>query len=497
LGGRTSRLPVILDGLGLVLVVVSVAFLGPIWTGVWFHEDIGTVLAAYGVPLAICLALGLSLRLLMHGRYGDIRPAEAMVMVALAWLVIATISAIPFLAIGVIKSPVDAFFESMSGWSSTGATVMVGLDHMDKSILLWRALSQWLGGMGVIVTAVAILSRFFGGRAKPLMMQAEIAGHQVTRMAPRLEQTARLLWGIYIFFSIIGIAALAIVGHFTSPRMGLFDAICHVFAAIPGGGFGTKDASVGYWNSPAIEFVLIMVMLVGAINFTLHYKALTGDWRSYYKDPEFRFFMLFLAFAIVFITGDLAVRNIYPIAESFRYSAFHVVSMITTTGFASADFARWPYASQFLLMIVAILGSMMGSTSGALKMVRVMVVLKSMRMLIQKAIHGHGVFYVKIGNTRLTDEQVANTLTYVLLYVITLGVGTIILAATGADLVTSSSATVVCLGNTGPGLAMVGPATTYAILSPVAKFTLSIIMWLGRLEILGCLLLFHPSVLKD
>jgi trk system potassium uptake protein TrkH len=491
------RFPVILDGLGLVLIAVSLAFLGPIWTGVWFHEAMGSLLLAYGIPLILCLAIGLLLRLLMHGSYLDIRPGEAMAMVALAWLAIAAISAIPFLALGVIKSPVDAFFESMAGWSSCGATVITGLDHTAKSILLWRALSQWLGGMGVIVTSVAILSRFFGGRAKPLLLQAELPGHTVTRMAPRLEQTARLLWAIYILFTVMGIAALALVGHFITPRLGLFDAICHVFTAIPGGGFGTKDASVGYWDSPAVEFVLMLVMLAGAINFTLHYKALHGNWRAYLRDPEFRFFMLVLAFFIVFITGDLAVRNVYSLGDSLRYSAFHTVSAFTTTGFASADFAKWPYASQFMLLIAMILGGMMGSTSGALKMTRVMIVLKSVRVLFQKAIHHQGVFYVKIGNEKLTDEQVGHTLTYVIMYFMTLGVGTIVVAMTGMDLVTASSATVSCMGTVGPGLNLVGPATTYALLSPVAKFTLSIIMWLGRLEILGCLLLFHPSMLKE
>jgi len=488
---------VILDGLGVVLLAFSVAFLAPIWAGVWYHEVAGKLFMAYGIPIVICLVLGLLFRYYFHEQFEQVRTGEALVLVSLGWLVIAAIGAIPFLALGVLKSPIDAFFESMSGFTTTGATVIVGLEWLPKSILMWRATIQWVGGMGIIVLSVAVLSRFLGGRMKPLMMQAEMPGHQVARMAPRLAQTARLLWAIYILFTVTGIAALAIVGHYSSPRMGLFDAMCHVMTALPTGGFSSYDASVGHWNSPAIEFVLIVIMLLGGTNFVLHYKALGGDWRAFLRDPEFRFFMLVIAFGVVFITGDLAVRNVYTLGESFRYSSFHVVSVITTTGFASDNFNLWPVSSQLMLLLLMLVGSMMGSTGGGLKIARTLIILKSIRVMLLKSIHTRGVFYVKIGNVKLSDEQVSHTTTYVMSYLLIIGGAALLVTMTGADLVTSISATVSCMGNVGPGLAIVGPATTYATLTGAAKLVLSLLMWIGRLEILGCLLLFTPSSWKE
>jgi trk system potassium uptake protein TrkH len=491
------RLPTILDGLGLILAIFSLAFLAPIWTGVWYDEPGGRLVLAYGVPIAICLTLGLGLRALMHGRYEQIRSGEALVLVALAWMAVALVSAIPFLGIGVLDSPVDAFFESMSGFTSTGATVITGLDEAPKSILLWRAMSQWLGGMGVIVLSVAVLSRFFGGGAAALIMRAEAAGHTVSRMAPRIAQTARLLWGIYMLFTIAEVAMLLLVGRVVGKEVTLFDAVCHAFATLPGGGFGTHDNNVAYWNSPAIESVLVIFMLAGATSFLLHYRALHLDWRAYLRDPEFRFWMMVIALAIVFVTGDLAVRGIYTVDASFRYSVFNVVSLITTTGFTNVDYNLWPASSQLVLLSLIIMGSMMGSTSGALKMTRVMIMLKSVRVLVSKLIHPHAVVRVKLGNIVITDEHVANTGTYVLLYLATIFIGTVLVSLAGVDIVTSLGSAVTCLGTTGPGLGITGPVSTFATLPAFSKLVLTFLMWFGRLEILGCLLLFSPSLVKE
>ncbi len=487
----------ILDGLGLVLLAVSPTFLLPIFAGVWFDEDPLVLFEAYGVPFLFCAILGLVLRYLMREKYEQLRTPEAMALVSLGWLVIVFIGSIPYMAIGVVHHEIDAFFESMSGFTSTGATVLEGLDGMPHSILLWRALTQWLGGMGVIVLSVAVLSRFFGGRAKPLLMQAEIPGHRITRIAPRMVQTARLLWGIYTLFTLLEIGLLLVVSRFGHLHIGAFDAICHALTTLPGGGFGTHDANIGYWNSPAVEFIIVIFMLTGATSFVLHYKALRGNIRVYLHDPEFRFYILLVAFGVLFITGDLSVRGFYNLEESFRFGSFQVVSVLTTTGFTTANFDLWPVSSQVVLVLLMLMGGTLGSTSGALKMLRVLVILKGIRLLIMKSIHPHGVFHVKIGKVLVTDEQVANTTLYILLYLSIILVGVVSLTMTGVDAVSSISAVITCIGNVGPGLGVVGASTTFASLSTVAKLALSVIMWLGRLEILGCMLLFSPKALKE
>jgi trk system potassium uptake protein TrkH len=385
----------------------------------------------------------------------------------------------------------------MSGFTTTGSTVLSGLDHMDKSILLWRSLTEWLGGMGVIVLSVAILSRFFAGRAKPMLMQAEVPGERVARMAPRMAQTARLLWGVYVLFTVIEFVMLLVVGQFGNIKMGAFDAICQSLTTLPTGGFGTHDASIAYWHNPAVEMVVLVFTLLSGTSFVLHYHALRGKWRMYLKDPEFRFAMLIIAFGILFITGDLAVRGFYPLGQSLRYGSFQVVSIVTTTGYVTADYGMWPLSSQLMLLILMFFGGTLGSTGGAIKMMRMLIILKSIRLLFYKATHRRGVFHVKLGRVVVSDEQVAGTAVYILLYFAIIAVATMILALQGSDLLTSGSASVTAISNVGPGLGEVGPSFNFAGLPGLSKFVLAILMWLGRLEILGCLLLFSPRALRD
>ncbi len=491
------RFKVIADGLGLVLMGISFAYLLPIITGAYFiHQgeaselDYPEIFAAYGIPFIISLVGGIILRLLMKREYEQLRTGEAMVMVAIAWLVMATIGTIPYM-VAIDVSWIDAFFESMSGFTTTGSTVLSGLDSMPESLLLWRSLTEWLGGMGVIVLSVAILSRFFGGRANPLIMQAEVPGDRVTRMAPRMAQTARLLWGIYMLFTAVEAVLLMLLG------MGAFDAVCHAFTTLPTGGFSTHDASIAYWHNPAIEMVVMTFTLISGTSFVLHYHALRGKWRMYLRDPEFRFAMLIIAFGILFITGDLAVRGIYSLGDSMRFSSFQVISIVTTTGYATANYAAWPLSSQLMLLLLMFFGGTLGSTGGGLKMLRVLIILKSIRLLFYRATHRRGVFHVKLGNVTISDEQVANTATYVLLYIMIIAASTMMLATLEDDLVTSGSATITAISNVGPGLGDVGPIENFAFLHPISKFILAVLMWLGRLEILGCLLLFSPRAMRD
>ena len=346
------RFRVLADGLGLVLMGMSFAYVLPIAAGVGFNEEPLLLFQAYGIPLIISFVGGFGLRLIMKRQYEQLRTSEAMLLVAVAWLVLAIIGCIPYMVVipdSLRSGVVDAFFESMSGFTTTGSTILSGLDQMPKSILLWRSLTEWLGGMGVIVLSVAILSRFFGGRANPLLMQAEVPGDRVTRMAPRMAQTARLLWGIYVLFTLIEFGILVLLG------MGSFDAINHAFTTLPTGGFSTHDKSIAYWDNPAIELTIFVFTLLSGTSFVLHFHALRGKWRLYLKDPEFRFAMMIIAFGILFITGDLAVRGIYTVGSSLRFASFQVVSITTTTGFATANFAAWPLSSQLMLLLLMLM----------------------------------------------------------------------------------------------------------------------------------------------
>ncbi len=489
------RFRVITDGLGLILMGMSFAYVLPIAAGAWFQEDPALLFQAYGIPLIISFVGGFGLRVVMKREYEQLRTTEAMILVAVAWLVLATIGTIPYMAVipGSLTSGwVDAFFEAMSGFTTTGSTILSGLDDMPASILLWRSLTEWLGGMGVIVLSVAILSRFFGGRANPLLMQAEVPGDRVTRMAPRMAQTARLLWGIYVLFTLVEFGILVLLG------MGAFDAINHAFTTLPTGGFSTHDKSIAHWNNPAIELTIFVFTLLSGTSFVLHFHALRGKWRMYLKDPEFRFAIMVIAFGILFITGDLAVRGIYTLGTSVRFAAFQVVSITTTTGYATADYALWPQSSQLMLVLLMFFGGTLGSTGGAIKMMRVLIVLKSVRLLFYKATHRRGVFHVKLGRVTIDDDQVANTLAYVMLYLGVTAFGMIVLTMQGVEMVTAGSAAVTAISNVGPGLGQVGPSVTFAPLPALSKFVLALLMWVGRLEILGCLLLFSPrALIKD
>jgi len=488
------RFRVIADGLGLVLMGMSFAYVLPIMAGLYFEENPVLLFKAYGIPLVISFVVGLGLRLVMKRQYEQLRTSEAMVLVAVAWLILAFIGTIPYMVVipeSLTSGIVDAFFESMSGFTTTGSTILSGLDQMPKSILLWRSLTEWLGGMGVIVLSVAILSRFFGGRANPLLMQAEVPGDRVTRMAPRMAQTARLLWGIYVLFTAMEALILLFLG------MGAFDAINHAFTTLPTGGFSTHDESIAYWGNPAIELTIMTFTLLSGTSFVLHYHALRGKWRLYLRDPEFRFAILIIAFGVLFITGDLVVRGIYSLGDSARFASFQVISITTTTGYVTADYGLWPLSSQLMLIFLMFFGGTLGSTGGAIKMLRMLIILKSIRLLFYRATHRRGVFHVKLGRVTIDDGQVASTAAYIMLYLGLAAGGMFVLAMQGVDLVTAGSASVTAISNVGPGLGAVGPASNFAGLPALSKVVLALLMWVGRLEILGCLLLFSPRAIRE
>jgi trk system potassium uptake protein TrkH len=439
---------------------------------------------------------GLVLRYIGHGYSESIRDREAFAVVGLGWLIIAFLGSLPFIFSGAILNPIEAYFESMSGFTTTGATILEVdsgdyLDTYSHSILLWRASIQWFGGMGIIVLSVVILAKILGGGMQ--LLRAEVPGPTVTRLRPKIRQTASYLWLIYGIFTLFEILLLwAFIGASGKPDA-LYDAVCHTFTTLATGGFGTHVESIGYYQNPVVELTITVFMVMAGTNFVLHYQFLTGKVRKLFKDPEFRFYILIIAISTIFITSELAVKGIYSSLDSFRFGLFQAVSIVTTTGYATADFGSWPPASQFLLLLLMFMGGCAGSTGGSIKMVRILVLLKTARREVRQVIHPRAVIPIKLGGISIPEGIVRTVVVFFFIYILIFVVCTLIITSMGLDIITSASSVAATLGNVGPGLGAVGPSVTYTVIPDSGKILLALCMWLGRLEIFAGLMLFFPS----
>jgi trk system potassium uptake protein TrkH len=390
---------------------------------------------------------------------------------------------------------VDGFFETMSGFATCGSTVITvpnGMDYLDTythSIMFWRALTQWLGGMGIIVLSVVVLARVMGAGGARLF-RAEAAGHRVTRLKPRLRETASILWKIYLLFTVVQIILLTIAG------MGVYDAVCHSFTSIATGGFSTHSSNVEYYNNPIIETIMIAFMIIGGTSFILHYKVLTGKPKGLFKDSEFRFYIFTIITGTALVTLSLIMNN-YPVLDSFRHGIFNTVSINTASGFSSTDFDLWPAPAKIVLVGLMFIGGCVGSTAGGIKIIRILILLKAGKREIQKFARPRAVMPITVGGKVLPEDVVRNVASFFFLYLLTFVVATILLSFTGLNTVTSSTAVATTMGTVGPGFGGVGPAHTFAFISPVGKIILSLCMWIGRLEIFACLILFLPGTYKS
>ncbi len=441
------------------------------------------LLAPWLWAIGVTAGVGGGLWLLMP-RPVSINPREGIVIVGLGWVVIVLAGALPFLFTGVTTSFPAALFESVSGFTTTGATVFDQIEPLPRSVLLWRSISHWIGGMGIIVLGVAILPYLGVGGAQ--LFRAEVPGITTDRLTPRIAQTARLLWVVYALLS----AVLAIV--YLALGMTPFDAINHAMSALATGGFSTRTASLGAF-SPAIQWVTALFMFIAGVNFTLHYQVLTGRWKAWFRDPEWRWYLsstvgvaVVVFVAIALAAGDWSLTTL-------RHAVFNVAAVHSTTGFATADFAGWPSVAQVLLLGLMFVGAMGGSTGGGFKMVRAAVVAQHTRGEIRKVLHPKAVVVTRLGRVPLRSDVVLNVLAFLGMYVATHALGTVVLAALGSDLLTATSAALAAMSSVGPGLADVGPSAHYGHLGPAAQVVLSILMLLGRLEFYTLLVLLMPG----
>jgi len=409
-------------------------------------------------------------------------------VVTFGWLFASIFSAIPYVLSGVISHPVSAVFEAMSGFTTTGASVLMGLEQLPKGILFWRAMTHFFGGMGVLVLCIAILP--FLGVGGMQLFRAEMPGPSKDRLTPRIATTAKLLWGVYLLLTVI-LAALLRLGH-----MSWFDAVCHSFATMATGGFSTRTDSIAAYNSPYLEIVLTVFMFLAGVNYALHFRALRGQGGAYFRDPEFRFYAGIVVFASLAVAFHLLLHARHDVAHALRAGFFQVVSIITTTGFATEDFNQWPVLAKLLLVLLMFVGSCSGSTGGGLKVVRLFVVLKAVAREIRLFMQPQAVLRVRLGAERLEPDIVSSIVSFFVLFLLVFVAGVGIMCFFAPDFQTAASSVAATLGNIGPGLGAVGPVSTYATIPVAGQFVLIALMLLGRLEFYTVLVLFFPAFWK-
>ncbi len=414
---------------------------------------------------------------------------EGFLVVTLAWALAAAFGGLPFLIHGVTPTFTDSFFETMSGFTTTGASVISGLEHLPRGLLFWRAFTQWLGGMGIIVLVIAILPVLGVGGMQ--LYKAELPSPVKDKITPRVIDTAKFLWGIYVAISMAEFLLLMLGG------MSAFDAACHTFATMATGGFGNYDASIAHFQSLYIEGVIILFMALAGINFALHYRLLVmGDFKSFFGNGELRFYFLIILIATVIVTIDLHFNLFYTLEKALRASLFQVVSIMTTTGFVTDNFDHWPLSSRIILLLLMFIGGCAGSTGGAIKCLRFFLIIKHSYLEFYRLIHPHAVVAVKLGKQTVPADIMASIRSFFFLYISTATVATLCLAFMGLDLVSSFSAVAATLGNVGPGLGLVNPMSNFFEVPQAGKWLLSFCMLLGRLEIFTVLVLLIPDFWK-
>ncbi len=419
-------------------------------------------------------------------KHREISLRDGFAVVSLGWLAMALAGALPFYLSDAIPSFTDCFFESMSGFTTTGASILgphLPIESLPHGLLFWRSLTHWIGGMGIILLSLAILPMLSVGGMQ--LYRAEVPGPTKDKITPRLRDTAEILWIVYLTISIAEIILL------WAGDMNLFDAACHTFGTMATGGFSTRSESIAAFNSRYIQYVIIFFMFIAGTNFALHYRLFQGKVKYYWQSREFRLYLMLISvFTLIVMIVNLAGKYVGGIEETFRASLFQVVSILTTTGYGSANWELWGPLAQVLLVLLMVCGGMAGSTGGGVKVIRIQILFKHIRIELRRLIHPQAIIPLRLGSKRIDDGVVRNVLTLLLVYCLILALSTSILAGFGIDLVTSFGASIACLSNIGPGLGDVGATDHYHWMHPVVKWLLSGLMVLGRLEIFTVLVLF-------
>lgn len=461
----------------------------------WFYND-GTIVAVSSASL-ITLLVGIFLMFFTRDHSKDLKKREGYIVVSCGWVFMALSGTLPYILSDSIPSLNDAFFEAMSGYTTTGSSILSDVESIPKSLLFWRSLTNWIGGMGMIVLAIAILPLLGVGGMQ--LFSAEAPGPTGEKMKPRITDIAKRLWLIYVGFTLCQTILLKFSG------MGWFDAVCTSFSTLSTGGFSTKNASIAYWNdNPWIQYIIVFFMFMGGVNFVLSYYGFKGRFKKIFSDEEFKFYALIILVlttitaTVIYLQADFGLSSInHPMVlgraeSSFRHAIFQVVSVVTTTGFITADFSLWTPFLTVLFFGMFFLGGSAGSTAGGIKVMRHIIMIKNGMIEFKRALHPNAVLPVRFNKRAISKEIVFNILGFFILYMLSFIVGTLVLAFMGIDFVTSLGAAASSLGNVGPALGELGPVNNYGILPAAAKWWCAFLMLIGRLELFTVLILFTP-----
>lgn len=473
----------ILKILGFALLTEAVLMLASLGVGLYYGDSVRGFL----ITVALLAATGGGLAFIKP-RSRDMYAREGFVTVSMSWVLLSAFGALPFIIEGAIPNYIDALFETVSGFTTTGASILTDVEAMPKSLLFWRSFTHWVGGMGVLVFMMAVLP--LADNRNMHLLRAEVPGPVVGKLVPRAKDTALILYGIYVALTIMQTVLLLFGG------MSLFDALVHSFGTVGTGGFSTKANSVAYYDSAYIDIVISVFMLLCSINFNLYFFILLRNIRPVFKNEELRFFLLVVTAAVLIIAADIS--HLYGgFGRALRYSLFQVGTVVSTTGYATADFNQWPELSRMLLVILMFMGACAGSTGGGIKASRILILLRSSLCEIRRMLHPRSVNLVKLEGKTVSDEVTRNTQVFFILYMFIIAVSVLLVTAIDQmDFTTNVTSVIACIGNIGPGLGAVGPMGSFAGFSAASKLILTFNMLLGRLELFPILMLFAPATWK-
>ena len=484
----------ILNILGAMLALTGFTMVVPALIAWGYNEP---DLVGHLQSMGICMGIGIPVWLFTR-KSRSLNNKDGFVIVTLSWLLVALAGAMPFYLSGAIPNFTDAWFESMSGVTTTGATIIGnpntlphlpnGIESLNHGVLYWRSFIQWIGGMGIIVFTIAILPLLGAGGIQ--LFKAEVPGPVSDKIRPRVKETAKILWMVYVGLTAAEAILLSISG------MSWFDAICHSFTTMPTGGFSTQNASIAAYTNPAIHYIIILFMFIAGVNFSLHFRSLTGNIKICFKDPEFLAYIGITFAATLFIFLNIASAQGEWTHDNFLSSLFQSVSILTTTGYSSADYEIWPFFSQYLILILMFIGAMGGSTGGGMKVARIILLVKYAATETRRMVHSRAIIPIRIGDRYIGEDVVRNTLGFFLFYMSIFGITALILTTLNLDIESAIGAAASAIGNIGPGLGAFGPTDNYALLHPMGKWMLTFCMLLGRLEIFTIMVLLSRTFWK-
>lgn len=475
--------------LSLICLVVSCAMLPPLCIALFDRSgDTGAFAISMFSGFALSVILSRNSNLKEPGK-NSIGIREGVGVTGFSWIIASLIGALPYWLSGSVPGYTDAFFETMSGFTTTGATIMTDIEILPRGILLWRSLTHWMGGMGIIVLSLAVLP--FLGVGGMEMYKAEVPGITAEKVTPRLHQTAIMLWGVYVFLTLFETVLLFFGG------MSLFDAFCHSCSTIATGGFSTKNNSIAYFTSPYIQWVIIIFMFASGINFSLYFLLPQKKFRDFISDEEFRSYVGITIFSALAMSAALYYSGMFRgIEDTLRRTFFHVVSVMTTTGFIVEDYNLWPEFTKFLFVILMFIGASGGSTGGGCKVSRFLILGRQLRTEVKKLLHPRAILTSRLNGKPIAKSTMDSAGAFFVLYMLILTVSTLITTAFGIDLLSAFTGVLTCLSNVGPGLNLLGPVENFSWLPSFIKWLFSFCMLAGRLELFAVFLLLLPGTYR-